>query len=130
MFSSLKVNVVNFRATDSNLFSIDRYPNDASIEVLGYANGIERLKFDCFTIFKVNTTTDLDPIVTLYEEYFKRALMFIQLHYFYQSRAGEFGELNNERAKFYLKEYLEYIKKFYEFDVNGKKPNRVKSYEF
>lgn len=107
-FSSLKVDVTKFRATDPDLFNATTY-NDAAIEGLGYDNGKERLKLDCYNLFRLTNLTDpdteLDAYVVKYETQFKRALMLIQLHEFYKANAGELGELNNERAKLYLKEY-------------------------
>lgn len=130
-FSSLLVDVTKFRATDPDLFNATDY-NDAAIQALGYDNGKERLKLDCYNLFKLTNltdpTTELDSYVTKYETQFKKALMLIQLHEFYKSRAGEMGELNNERSKMYLKEYLDFFATFKNFYTSTNNVSKMEVY--
>jgi len=130
-FSSLTIDVDKFRATDSELFNASDYTNEEII-ALGQLNGKERLKLDCYELFKLTNltdpTTELDGYVIKYELQFKRALMLIQLHEFYKGRSGEIGELNYERSKQYLKEYESFLQTFRNFYTNTNNVSKMLVY--
>jgi hypothetical protein len=121
-FATLKVDVDKLRATDSDLFNIDDYPNDASIQAVGYVNGFDRFKLDCIQSFKLTNRAEpdqdtiLDTYVVKYETQLKRALLYVCLAEFYTSRSGGQLELNYERSLYYNKMYTNSLKDFAKFE--------------
>lgn len=110
-FNDLKLDVEAVRTTDKELF--EEFSN-AQIEAIGLPNAKQRLRLDCYTLFKLTNSSsqvaELDYYVDTYLDQFKMALMYIQLSEFYQSRSGGLGELNYDRARYYEKAYKEMLK--------------------
>jgi hypothetical protein len=133
-FATLKVNVSNLRASDPDLFNIEDYPNDASIQAVGYSNGYDRFKFDCINSFKITNESEstqneiLDTYVTRYESQLKRALLYVCLAEFYTSRSGGQLELNYERSLYYNKMYKNSLMDFVKFDNPNNKISKMGVY--
>ena len=125
-FNTLEANATIFRQVDEQEFGVSEFATDELLLAIKYDLAKEMFKNDCYEIFKLwnitSATSDLNSLVSDYEANFKSALMYLQIHLYYQSKAGSSGDATNERAGYYYKRYQNETSKFYNFE----KPGNVK----
>ena len=96
---------------------------DAQLKALNYDTSIEKMKLDIRTILNlIDDDTDndtLDDIADKYEDRLERALMYLQLHYFYfYNQEGEDSK-SYDRMKYYESAYEAEKSYFSNFKIDG-----------
>ena len=133
-FATLKADIDLFREVDELEFGTAVIPVDADVLAIKYDLAKQIFESDCKTIFKLwnvtSISTKLDSLVSEFTSNFQTALMYLQIHLFYQSKAGSQGEATNERASYYFKQYQNETNKFYNFDsVDVLQPTPIKTFK-